>query len=51
MEPIIDGQMSIIIDYIKVYAKSGEVFDMKNLISCFVLDILGDVAFGRLINA
>jgi cytochrome P450 len=51
MEPIIDGQMSILIDHIKGYAKTGEIFDMKNLISYFVLDVLGDVAFDRSFNA
>ncbi|TVY16709.1 Pisatin demethylase [Lachnellula arida] len=51
MEPIIDDQMSILINHVKGFAKTGEIFDMKNLISCFVLDVLGDVAFGRSFDA
>lgn len=51
MEPIIDKQMSILIEHIKGFSKTREIFDMKNLISCFVLDILGDVAFGQSFNA
>ena len=43
--------MAILINHIKGYAKTGEIFDMKNLISCFVLDVLGDEAFGRPFNA
>jgi len=51
MEPIIDGQTGILINHINCYAKTGEIFDMKNLISCFVLDVLSDVAFGQPFNA
>jgi benzoate 4-monooxygenase len=51
MEPIIDSQMAILIEHLKGFAKTGKVFDLKQLIGCFVLDILGDVAFGRSFNA
>lgn len=46
-EPLIDGQIQILVDKLKAFAKTGEVFDLKSTISCFVLDILGEVAFSR----
>jgi cytochrome P450 len=51
MEDIIDGQIEILIRHLKGLAKMGEVFNLKAIISCFVLDILGEVAFRRTFNA
>ncbi|KAH6699707.1 putative cytochrome P450 [Leptodontidium sp. 2 PMI_412] len=51
MEGIIDGQIDILIHHLKGLAKSGEAFDLKTIIACFVLDILGEVAFSRTFNA
>ena len=51
MEPIIDGQMSIFLDKLHMLANTGEAFDLKRLISCYVLDILGDVAFSQSFGA
>ncbi|KAH7378988.1 putative cytochrome P450 [Cadophora sp. MPI-SDFR-AT-0126] len=51
MEDIIDGQIEILIHHLKGLAKSGDAFDLKTIIACFVLDILGEVAFSRTFNA
>ena len=51
LQPIIEEQMAKLIATLQEYAKTGQSFDMKNLISCFVLDILGEVAFSRSFNA
>jgi len=50
-EPLINGQIQILLDKIRALASTGEVFDLKSTISCFVLDILGEVAFSRSFNA
>lgn len=50
-EPLINGQIQILLDKIRAFASKGEVFDLKSTISCFVLDILGEVAFSRPFNA
>lgn len=39
--------MDILIQKLCGYAETGEVFDLKETISLYVLDILGDVAFSR----
>ena len=39
--------MNILIDKLKVYAKTGETFDLKQALSLYVLDILGEVAFSK----
>jgi benzoate 4-monooxygenase len=39
--------MKILIDKLQAYAKTGEVFDMKQTLSLYVLDILGEVAFSK----
>lgn len=43
--------MGILIDKLNAFAKSGTVFDLKDTISLYVLDILGEVAFSRPFNA
>lgn len=50
MEPLIDGQIKILTEKLKILAQKQEVFDFKRLISFYVFDILGDVAFGRSFN-
>lgn len=39
--------MEILIAKLRILAGTGEMFDLKNMISLFVLDILGEVAFGK----
>ncbi|KAJ5774601.1 Cytochrome P450 E-class group I [Penicillium paradoxum] len=50
-EPLINGHIEILVNKLKGFAKSGEIFDFKSTISYFVLDILGEVAFSRPFNA
>lgn len=50
LEPLIEKQMQILIKKFRVYAETGEAFDLKNAISLYVLDILGEVAFGKSFN-
>ncbi|KAJ0420507.1 cytochrome P450 [Aspergillus carlsbadensis] len=47
LEPLIEGQMKILIDKLQMYAKTGETFDLKHTLSLYVLDILGEVAFSK----
>ncbi|KAL1860965.1 hypothetical protein Plec18167_003752 [Paecilomyces lecythidis] len=51
LQPLINRQMGILIDKLNAFAKSGTVFDLKDTISLYVLDILGEVAFSRPFNA
>ncbi|KAL4895982.1 cytochrome P450 [Aspergillus ambiguus] len=51
LQPLIDGQMGILIQKLRGYAETGEVFDLKETISLYVLDILGDLAFSRSFGA
>lgn len=39
--------MKILVDKLRALAKNGEVFDLKNMLSLYVLDILGEVAFSK----
>jgi hypothetical protein len=39
--------MKVLIDKLRAFAKTGEVFDFKNVLSLYVLDILGEVAFSK----
>ncbi|KAJ5514829.1 Cytochrome P450 E-class group I [Penicillium fimorum] len=50
-EPLINGHIQILLGKLNELVKTGEVFDLKSTISCFVLDILGEVAFSRPFNA
>ncbi|KAL4878787.1 cytochrome P450 [Aspergillus karnatakaensis] len=50
LEPLIEEQMKILIEKLRRYAKTGEVFDFKQTLSLYVLDILGEVAFGKPFN-
>ncbi|KAL4790966.1 cytochrome P450 [Aspergillus venezuelensis] len=47
LEPLIEGQMKILIDKLRTYAATGESFDFKHMLSLYVLDILGEVAFAK----
>lgn len=47
LEPLIEEQMQILKTKLYEYAKTGEAFDLKNALSLYVLDILGEVAFGK----
>lgn len=51
MEGILDEKLTILCDRIIMFAKSGENFDLKECISRYVLDILGEVAFSCSFNA
>ena len=39
--------MKFLQDKLRTFAKTGETFDLKTLLSLYVFDILGSVAFGR----
>lgn len=43
--------MKILVDKLQTLAKTGEVFDFKHMLSLYVFDILGEVAFGRSFGA
>ncbi|KAL4749004.1 hypothetical protein BDW72DRAFT_205134 [Aspergillus terricola var. indicus] len=47
LEPLIDGQMAILISKLRHYARTGQAFDLKQALNLYVLDILGEVAFAR----
>ncbi|KAL4736043.1 cytochrome P450 [Aspergillus similis] len=47
LEPLIDGQMAILIAKLRRYARTGQAFDLKHALSLYVLDILGEVAFAK----
>ncbi|KAL4963139.1 cytochrome P450 [Aspergillus stella-maris] len=47
LEPLIEGQMKILIDKLRTYAATGEAIDFKHVLSLYVLDILGEVAFAK----
>jgi hypothetical protein len=51
MEPYIDDHLTKFMQNLSHYAKSGEVFDLKEFVSFFVLDVLGELAFSRSFNA
>lgn len=51
MEDILDDQLVVLCDRIAMFAKSGQAFDLKDCISRYVLDILGEVAFSCSFNA
>lgn len=39
--------MGVLMDKLRGFAKTGEVFDFKSVLSLYVLDILGEVAFSK----
>ncbi|KAJ6114460.1 hypothetical protein N7486_000238 [Penicillium sp. IBT 16267x] len=43
LEPLIEGQMEVLIDKLRAFAKTGEVFDFKNVLSLYVLGILEEL--------
>ncbi|KAK0381052.1 hypothetical protein CLIM01_01628 [Colletotrichum limetticola] len=45
MEQHIDGHMLQFRNNLDEYSQTGQVFDLKDLIAFFVLDVLGDLAF------
>ncbi|KAL4952489.1 cytochrome P450 [Aspergillus filifer] len=47
LEPLIETQMKILIDKLQTYAETREAFDFKHMLSLYVLDILGEVAFAK----
>ncbi|CAG7921798.1 unnamed protein product [Penicillium olsonii] len=47
LKPLIEGQMKILIDKLQKCAKTGEIVDLKQMLSLYVLDILGEVAFSK----
>ena len=51
MESILNTQLEILCDKIRVHAETGEVFDLKTHISRYILDILGEAAFSRSFDA
>jgi benzoate 4-monooxygenase len=51
MEQYIDGHLRQFRRNLDHYAETGEVFDLKELIAFFVLDVLGDLAFRRSFNS
>ncbi|KAL4915980.1 cytochrome P450 [Aspergillus aurantiobrunneus] len=47
LEPLIEAQMKVLVDKLHGFAETGKVFDFKHMLSLYVLDILGEVAFAR----
>ena len=47
LEPLIEKEMKFLQDKLRTFAKTGETFDLKTLLSLYVFDILGSVAFRR----
>ncbi|RDW65769.1 putative Cytochrome P450 [Aspergillus mulundensis] len=47
LEPLIEGQMAILISKLRRHAQTGETFDLKHALNLYVLDILGEVAFAK----
>jgi len=47
MEPHLDVNVKILKDKLAGYCDSGEVFDFKKLIQFYVIDVLGELAFGQ----
>ena len=46
MENIFDGHITILLQRLDKFAESGEVFDLKEAISFFTYDMIGELAFG-----
>lgn len=42
--------MKLLIDKLQIYAKAGEMFDLKKILSLYILDILGEVVFSKLFS-
>ncbi|PLB42242.1 cytochrome P450 [Aspergillus candidus] len=51
LEPLIEGQLKILINKLQMCAKTGEILDLKQALSLYVLDILGEVAFSKPFDA
>ncbi|KAF9888040.1 hypothetical protein FE257_009304 [Aspergillus nanangensis] len=51
LQPLINTQLEILLQNLHRYAETGETFDLKEIISLYVLDILGEVAFSRSFGA
>lgn len=51
MESYIDGHVTKLLDNLAQRAKGEEVFDFKELIAFYVLDVLGELAFSRSFHA
>ncbi|KAL5044679.1 hypothetical protein BDW71DRAFT_198799 [Aspergillus fruticulosus] len=47
LEPLIEGQLAILISKLQHYAKIGQALDLKHTLNLYVLDILGDVAIAK----
>ena len=47
LEPLIEVEMKFLKNRLRTFAQTGETFDLKLLLSLYVFDILGSVAFGR----
>ncbi|EDP89834.1 hypothetical protein HBH56_212230 [Parastagonospora nodorum] len=47
MEPHLDANVKILTDKLAGYCDRGEVFDLKKLIQFYVVDVLGELAFGQ----
>lgn len=51
MEPLIDRHIQVFRRNLDHWAESGDFFDLKRLISFYVLDVLGELAFSRSFNS
>jgi len=47
LEPLIENEMKFLQSRLHTFAQTGEIFDLKLLLSLYVFDILGSVAFGK----
>lgn len=51
MEPFIDKHIKSLCENLDSCAKTNEVFNLKELIAFYVLDVLGELAFSRTFDA
>jgi cytochrome P450 len=51
MEIYMDGHLKRLLDNLAQRAKTGEVFDFKELIAFYMLDVLGELAFSQSFDA
>ncbi|ODM19222.1 hypothetical protein SI65_05839 [Aspergillus cristatus] len=47
LEPLIENELKFLQNRLRTFAQTGEIFDLKLLLSLYVFDILGSVAFGK----
>ena len=51
METHIDKHIALLCENLDAFAKTGEIFDLKELIAFYVVDMLGELAFSQSFQA